>query len=135
MGGFQCAGTTVSGRRCNAWVNEEGAFCLFHDPVRTEEAREARAKGGRRALSQLRKASQDQLPNGGRPPETAAEAMLWSAWLVPAVAKGAIGTTVADKIGAALRTFLQALDKSEMESQVGELRTKLKELQKREAAR
>lgn len=127
---FLCTATTRDGRRCMRYVKEEGTLCFWHDPAKTAAARAARIRGGRKHQGELRRASPEDLPNGGRPPETAAEAMEWAAWLVPAIASGEVGTTVANQTASALRTFLQALDKAELETQVAELKGKLKELQR-----
>ena len=128
----QCAGMTMRGTRCRVRVTNEGDLCLFHDPEQGAALAAAQHSGGAPAKERGLKPAED-LPGG--PPKTAAEAMTWSAWLVRAVAEGSVGTTTASQVASSLRVFLQSLDKAELEGQVAELRAKLQELQRREAAR
>ncbi len=124
----QCAATRKAGGRCSRFVPHEGGLCFMHDPGRQEDARAARSKGGHRTQEKLRLASPGNLP--GPAPESAADAQLWGAWLVRAVAEGTIGITTSDKIAGALRVFLAALDKAEMEGQIRELQAQVKELKR-----
>lgn len=44
----RCSGRKPDGSACGTAPSLESAFCLFHDPDRTEEATEARGVGGER---------------------------------------------------------------------------------------
>ena len=64
------------------------------------------------------------------PPKTAAEAARWASWATWAVAVGAIDRDTAREICHGVKTFLAALEKSEMERKLEELRGQVKELKR-----
>ena len=73
-----CAGTTPTGERCqiSSGLSPGNGLCLWHDPNRTEQAAEARVKGGKNT-SKVRVVQPDAVPKL----DTLDDAVLAASWL------------------------------------------------------
>ncbi|MEX2528554.1 MAG: hypothetical protein WEA09_13040 [Gemmatimonadota bacterium] len=131
---MQCKAIKRDGERCGVdWgLNKENELCWHHDNTRADERRRATSLGGRNAAEKSRRAHARtvHIADQMAPPTTAAEAMRWASWSTWAVSVGHIDKGTAQQVNSGVRTFLQALDKAEMEAELAELKAKVKELQK-----
>lgn len=111
-----CGATKADGTPCGVRANlretPDGPRCLWHDPGRREEAREARRKGQRATVEARRKERVRTVEASEAPPmpKTLDEVTAWLSWLAFAVVTGRIdartakeATTAVDKLRLALK--------------------------------
>jgi len=134
----KCIQVKANGERCGMDVANEGERCIWHDPGRRKEAREARRRGARRANQKrqtkgARTADPSKVPDR---PRTVEDAVEWASWAVHAVATGEIDARTGHEIGYVLRAFLDGRKHADaIGDRVKELAAKLKTLREEQARR
>lgn len=129
----RCQATKDDGTRCKVTFGlSDDGLCWHHNPKLADERRRAMKNGGHATAAQRRKvprrvAVPADLPTEN-PPETPAEAKLWSAWAVWANVLGIIDDRTAREIEYGVRTFLTAHEKAETEEEVAELKRQVAKL-------
>lgn len=130
---MRCKGTNKDGSQCRVEfaVDQETGLCYQHSPKWKGHREWARAEGGKVAAENSQKnyrrtVSPDDVPG---PPETAADAVRWSAWATWAVSTGVIDKGTAREVAYGIRTFVASLEKAKHEEEIAELKRKVRELQ------
>lgn len=125
-----CRGTTKGGTPCR-WANNlsEDGLCAAHDPARQEESRAIRVAGGKsggRRSRAARNAAQEKAPLNVPPaPKTLDDATRYFAWIVNAVATGALDARSGHECAYALNGFKAAAEKRDLEREIQQLREEL----------
>ena len=124
----RCKGRKADGTACGAIASlvKADGWCPAHGPGASERMRERAVKGGQATAAKHRRNVEPPAL-----PETADDAVYWSAWAMHSVATGAIDTSTAREISSNCRVFLTALDKAHLEGEVKRLKAAVKELQDR----
>jgi len=129
---MQCEHVKPDGDRCKVtWgVSPTSGRCFCHCPERAEQRKEGRRKGQLQSSHVRRKSTFRTVPKGRAPPmpETAHDAADWSAWLTLATVTGEVDARTARECATALRVFLTALDKAELQKQIRELQAMVRKL-------
>lgn len=125
----QCTALTAAGQRCRQWttVNLTG-LCLFHDPGRKAERREAQSLGG---INNAAPVLPKRIP---RVPKTLSDLVAYLAWIVNATARGELDKDTAAKMTYTLTSMRGALTQRDLEHQVTQLRAELKAARARRTA-
>ena len=94
----RCEHVKADGEQCGSDVGPGFSRCIWHDPVRQEEARAARRRGAAatnaKKRPKYRTASKGSVP---RRPETIEDAIEWASWAVWAVATGEVDARTAQR--------------------------------------
>lgn len=104
---------------------EECARCLAHC-----EHRQDTLKRGQRLGGHVSAKGAGTVPGGEVPPapQTLQDAVVWAAWAARAAATGELDTARANSAARLLKEFRQALERSEAQAELEELREKIEEL-------
>ena len=121
-----CKGKTKAGPRCRVSGDRVGddGYCVWHSPNRKDEAFAIRSKGGR---SNKGTTYSRPVP----PLKTISDAVKVSSWVVEQLSKGHLYDKRADVIIKAVRQFVQALEKKDLEGQLAVLKADLKALKRK----
>ena len=130
----QCKATNLKGEQCRVeWgVNPENGLCYTHDPTREDQRKEGQRKGQKQATYQRRKSAFRVVDPGKAPPmpQSAQDAADYAAWLVEATVTGAVDARTAKEASGALRTFVAAHDKAQLQKRIAELEALVKKAKK-----
>jgi hypothetical protein len=128
----QCKRIKSDGERCRQNMPSGAEHCLWHDPERKAEAAQLRhaggKKGGGRRTLPIRTVQEEEVPG---PPRTAEDATRLASWVSWAVLTGKIDPKTAHTAAYSIRSFLAALEKSELDVRIRELRAELEVVKKR----
>lgn len=126
-----CKATRADGGPCEApesVIGDDG-YCVAHRPG--NEHKEVASRGGQATAKKLRKppASDRDVPPT---PETIEDAKRWLAWTAENLAKGMIDEKEARALGYVLRSFVDTVERSDVQDELEELKDKIAALQKGE---
>ena len=131
---MRCKATSSRGEQCRCeWgINPDNGLCYSHDPTREEQRREGQRKGQAQSSHVRRRTTFRTVPAGKCPPmpQTAQDAADWAAWLTLATVTGEVDARTSKEAYGAIRTFLMALDKSELQQRIVELEALVKKAKK-----
>ena len=129
---MQCEHTKPDGEQCRVtWgIHPDSGRCFCHCPVRADQRAEGRRRGQLQSAHVRRRSTFRTVPVGRcpAPPQSAQDAQDWASWLTVAVTSGQVDARTGKEAATALRVFLTALDKSEMQRQIGELQAVVRKL-------
>jgi len=120
-----CAFCKPDGTTCKATAQATSELCFFHDPVKAEERKEARRRGGRRN----RGAAVQPLPGADEdlPLTSVADVVALLGQTVNQVRKGQMDAKTGNCLAVLSGCLLRALEGNELAKQIEELRRRLDE--------
>jgi hypothetical protein len=122
-----CVATTPDGERCqiSSGLCPGCSKCLWHDPCRTDQAAEARVRGGK-ATSKVRVVGPDAVP----PLNTLDDAVAASAWLFRMGVCGELDPATVREGNRSVTTFKDAINKRDLLARIRQLERQLRALEK-----
>jgi len=119
----QCVFTKFDGNRCEAHATSDGDLCFSHNPVYADAKLEAVTKGGMVPKKILLNNNEEIIL------ESAADAKRFLSKVISDVWQGNIpATPVASTLGFLVRCFLDAHEKSEIESRLDTIEQEMKKI-------
>jgi hypothetical protein len=116
-----CKAVKLDGSRCQAVVPPQSNYCIFHDPSKAAERREARASGGRaNRMKTLGAATPDAKIRDCR------DALALISDTINQVRKGEIDPRVANCVGFLANIAMRAFEQGEMEARIERLERLIK---------
>ncbi|HEX6910090.1 MAG TPA: hypothetical protein VF142_06840 [Longimicrobium sp.] len=133
---LRCAAVKADGSRCGiaSGISPGNGMCLWHDPLRSDEAAAARVKGGRERAEQSQGKRFRVVDAAAVPPlATMDDAVLASAWLFRMQVTGVLDPTTVREANRSITTFKDALNKADLLRRIRELERQLKAVEKARA--
>jgi hypothetical protein len=119
--GKRCGATNRDGSSCRAAALPGSLFCLFHDPSRSDERREAQARGGRQNHMKTLDVSAPDVSVKNR---TDAIALLSET--INQVRKGQIDPRVANCVCFLTNTLIKTIDDAQLDARIEQLEAAVK---------
>lgn len=105
-------------------------LCITHDPARAEAHRTMSRNGGTRSAESKKLAKLAHPDDIPPEPKTLVDAVRMASWLSRAPGIGKIGVREAREMTGALRVFLEAIAKQDLQRELAQARKQLEELRK-----
>jgi hypothetical protein len=119
--GKRCGATKPDGSNCRTAALPGSVFCLFHDPSRADERREAKARGGRQNHLRTLQASVPDVRVKDR-----ADAIALLSETINQVRKGQIDPKVANCVGFLANILMKAIEGAQVDARIEQLETTVK---------
>ena len=114
------------GKRCEVELNLDGdGYCVWHRADQTE-ADAIHKAGGRGMKNRARKVRG--IPS---PLRTLADCSIWASWVAMEIARKKISPREGREIVGAVRQFLAAVEKEQLQTKISELQKQLREAKRR----
>lgn len=124
---MKCGGTNSKGQPCGApsdFVDEATGFCPAHDPERKEHMQQVASRGGK-AVAQKHKRPPLEDRDPPPAPESIQDAKEFLSWTARNLALGVISDKEARALGYVLRSFVDSVERADVQEELEELREKL----------